>query len=169
MGTRNLTMVRLNGKIRVAQYCQWDGYPTGQGAVIARFIQNELNLEVFKDKVKVLRLADNAMQDASWIDCGASPDSEGVNLDVLDYHAVIYPEFSRDTGAEILGLIQAGCVSHVKLDIDLLKAKWVCEYAYCIDLNKKTVELYHGSIKPIKIIPFIKFTPEYMLTLENEL
>ena len=31
MGTRNLTMVISNGKTKVAQYGQWDGYPDGQG------------------------------------------------------------------------------------------------------------------------------------------
>jgi len=29
MGTRNLTIVTSNGKTKVAQYGQWDGYPGG--------------------------------------------------------------------------------------------------------------------------------------------
>ena len=31
MGTRGLTMVVSKGKTRVAQYGQWDHYPSGQG------------------------------------------------------------------------------------------------------------------------------------------
>lgn len=48
MGTRNLTMViDRKGEIKVAQYGQWDGYPSGQGATI---------LEFAKDKEKMSKL-----------------------------------------------------------------------------------------------------------------
>jgi len=39
MGTRNITRVISNGQLKVCQYCQWDGYPTGAGADIANFIR----------------------------------------------------------------------------------------------------------------------------------
>ena len=43
MGTRNLTkVIDKEGNIRVAQYGQFDGYPSGQGANIVGFI-NEYN------------------------------------------------------------------------------------------------------------------------------
>jgi len=38
MGTRNLTMVISDGKTKIAQYGQWDGYPSGQGADILAFL-----------------------------------------------------------------------------------------------------------------------------------
>jgi hypothetical protein len=37
MGTRNLTCVVIDGQFKVAQYCQWDGYPSGQGATVYKF------------------------------------------------------------------------------------------------------------------------------------
>ena len=39
MGTRNLTCVVHKGKIRMAQYGQWDGYPQGLGKDIAKVLQ----------------------------------------------------------------------------------------------------------------------------------
>ena len=40
MGTRNITRVKSDGQLKVCQYCQWDGYPTGAGADIIRFIRD---------------------------------------------------------------------------------------------------------------------------------
>ena len=39
MGTRNITRVISNGDLKVCQYCQWDGYPTGAGQDIIDFIR----------------------------------------------------------------------------------------------------------------------------------
>lgn len=39
MGTRNITRVKSGGQLKVCQYCQWDGYPTGAGAGIIEFIR----------------------------------------------------------------------------------------------------------------------------------
>ena len=107
MGTRGLTVVKSKGKVKVAQYGQWDHYPSGQGKTIARFIQNEMDLNKFKTRVDKLQFATPKQVDATWVDCGAAPGADFISFSIADDHAVIYPEFSRDTGAEILGLMQA--------------------------------------------------------------
>ena len=53
MGTRNLTIVYKNGDYRVAQYGQWDGYPSGLGADILEFLSN-INLQEFKDSIDLI-------------------------------------------------------------------------------------------------------------------
>ena len=40
MGTRNITRVKSNDELKVCQYCQWDGYPTGAGMGVAEFIRS---------------------------------------------------------------------------------------------------------------------------------
>ena len=40
MGTRHMIAVVNNGKYRVAQYGQWDGYPSGQGVGVLGFLTN---------------------------------------------------------------------------------------------------------------------------------
>ena len=52
MGTRNLTMViDQEGEVKVAQYGQWDGYPSGVGVGIVSFLKNETLFESFKKNV----------------------------------------------------------------------------------------------------------------------
>ena len=38
MGTQNLTSVWFEGKYRIAQYGQFDGYPSGQGLTVLHFL-----------------------------------------------------------------------------------------------------------------------------------
>ena len=52
MGTRNLTLViNQEGEKKVAQYGQWDGYPSGVGAGVLRFLKNKEVFEKFKDNL----------------------------------------------------------------------------------------------------------------------
>lgn len=50
MGTRHLTVVVKNDKYKVAQYGQWDGYPSGAGANVIEFIQST-NMDSFSNKI----------------------------------------------------------------------------------------------------------------------
>lgn len=59
MGTRNSTLVKSKGKVKVAQYGQWDGYPTGQGQTIADFLNSDVDLEDFAKKETVLSMGTN--------------------------------------------------------------------------------------------------------------
>ena len=55
MGTRHLTAVFLDGKYRVAQYGQWDGYPERAGRNclnFARTIVEKSARAKFADKVR---------------------------------------------------------------------------------------------------------------------
>jgi hypothetical protein len=168
MGTRGLTVVKSKGKVKVAQYGQWDHYPSGQGKTIARFIQNEMDLNKFKTRVDKLQFATPKQVDATWVDCGAAPGADFISFSIADDHAVIYPEFSRDTGAEILGLIQDAGIECVENSLNFLKDGLFCEYAYMLDLDKKVVTVYVSGEVYAKI-PFAKFTEAAMDELETKL
>ena len=144
MGTRNLTAVMIDGEYKIAQYGQWDGYPSGQGVTALNFLRTA-NLDAFADKVRATRFISEDESRAAWAECGANPDSDFVSMAVANIHDTKYPELSRDTGAKILNLVLTappgiGLVNSIAFASNAL----YCEYAYVIDLDKGTFELYRG-------------------------
>ena len=60
MGTRNLTMViDRAGKLKVAQYGQWDGYPSGQGATILAFAKDKEKMAKLEKRLSSVRFYNN--------------------------------------------------------------------------------------------------------------
>lgn len=142
MGTRNLTLVKLKGETKVAQYGQWDGYPTGQGQDIADFLK-KANISKFKKMVKALKVVDEkaVKRFLKKIGCESGwMDSKQAEL----LHAQ-FPALDRDHGAGILKLIYEGKVTEVQLSEDFKKDTLFCEYCYEIDLDKETVSVNDGK------------------------
>ena len=135
MGTRNLTAVYCDGEYKIAQYGQWDGYPEGQGATALAFankISDVYSRELFREKVRKCH----------WLTEG-----EISAIDALPDWSKKFPELSRNTGAEILELVNSsdglGLVNNVEFAADSL----FCEWAWVIDLDKNTFEGYEGFNK----------------------
>ena len=150
MGTRNLTMVVLNGETKIAQYGQWDGYPEGQGLTILNLLKT-FDLNIFKEKVAMLR----------WL-----TDEECNQLNKTDW-VKHHPYLSRDIGGKILGIVYDGKLcstlfdkTTIELDIQILGLinhesfahdSVFCEWGYVIDLDNNTFEIYKGLNKsPLK-------------------
>lgn len=135
MGTRNLTMVVLHGEPRIAQYGQWDGYPSGQGCTALNFLRSA-DLAVFKEKVGLCRFGSDQEIKALW-ERYSTPE-EGVIGTPVEY-------LSRDTGAEILRWVYESETGLVLRDSrDFAADSLMCEWAYVIDLDHKTIEVYKG-------------------------
>lgn len=144
MGTRNLTIVKLDGKTKVAQYGQWDGYPTGQGNTIAEFLRT-VDLPKFKKQVKKLGVytkqkIDKALKDAGW-----NGEDTFINMDISNAKNKAHPALNRDHGAGILQLIHDGIVTQVQLAEDFKDDSLYCEYYYEIDLDNETVSVNGGK------------------------
>lgn len=142
MGTRNLTIVKSKGKTKVAQYGQWDGYPTGQGQTIATFI-SRYNMETFKNKVDALGEWTPEQREAAVKALGIT--SSWITMEEADRMKAKYPEFDRDQGAGILELIMQGVVQRVQLNEEFKNDTLFCEYYYIIDLDNKTVSMNGGE------------------------
>ena len=146
MGTRHLVCVVLGGEYRVAQYGQWDGYPSGQGEKIVKFMTSgDFDLATFKRKVSQCRALTAEEVETRWKKCGAK--SEYVTTDVSEKMKKRYPALSRDTGADVLRVVYEAEKPEVFLNPDFAGDSLFCEWAYVLDLDREVLEVYRGFNK----------------------
>lgn len=141
MGTRNLTMVISEGKTRVAQYGQWDGYPEGQGKTILGFLKKS-DLDLFRKRLKKVSFLSRKAISKKWQECMVKVKDQWDEGMTADLFRDKYPELSRDTGSEVLQLIYTGKANKLIDNSDFIYDSLWCEWAYVIDLDKKVLEVY---------------------------
>ena len=141
MGTRNLTMVQFNNEIKVAQYGQWDGYPSGQGATILMFCSNGANLEKLKLKLEKVRFFKEEKEIEQF----------NKKLAEKDAHAHwLYDNYNhRDICGKILEKIVESEEEEIILENDYNFGYdgLFCEWAYCVNLDTNKLEVYCGCSK----------------------
>jgi len=116
MGTRNLTVIIKDGQIRLSQYCQWDGYFTGAGVEFLQFVKGNLQdkskrkmkyrIEKFAEKVECLEQVNESYYDgiikmSNEYDLNPQKNSSHYAIPFK----IFLSQFSRDTGVEILNII----------------------------------------------------------------
>lgn len=163
MGTRHLTMVVLNKKIKVAQYGQWDGYLSGQGENIFKFIYKNLsapnsvklitggknpNLEKFKKIISKCTWATKEELENAWNK--HSKNKDGMGMEEYTSYSKEFPQFSRDTGSTILQLLLKAGPLPLNDETAFAADSLFCEWAYLLDLDKQVLEIYEGfNTKPL--------------------
>lgn len=139
MGTRHLIAVKLDGQYQVAQYGQWDGYPSGQGVDVLNFLR-EWDRPTFEAKLRA----------SAWI---TEADVEAMNARIKregleNRWQEVWPELSPDTGAKILEMVQYRDAGIKLRDaIDFAANSLMCEWAYVLDLDAGELEVYEGFNK----------------------
>jgi len=148
MGTRNLTAVFHDGKYCVAQYGQWDGYPSGQGLTALEFLRDKMDKQLFIDKLKETFNPTDEQMKQWWIDAGHDGESDWVSFEVSDRFKSKHPTLNRDMAAKVLEHIQSSTSKvPINLSIDFAADSLFCEWAYVLDLDKNTFEVYEGFNK----------------------
>lgn len=170
MGTRNLTMViDKKGELKIAQYGQWDGYPSGVGASVLEFAKDKTSLntlELVLDKVKFFN-TENADENIKAFIEEYSKREPNYNYETNERQEDTRTEqnlfwftnfISRDIGAYILRNIVK---LYTKKDFNNLpkefnnniylkdssnfgKDSLMCEWAYCINLQTNKLECFQG-------------------------
>lgn len=145
MGTRNLTVVIKDGNVRVAQYCQWDGYPSGQGVEILSFLRDKYDPVMFEANLAKTRPMTPEDVEKLWEAEGAV--NGMASLEVSDSFEKKYPTLHRNMGGTILEYIQNNAGVPLEFTYDFGYNSLFCEWAYVVDLDRRMLEVYGGFQK----------------------
>lgn len=163
MGTRNLVAVVHDGQFKVAQYGQWDGYPSGQGVIALNFLREQFALDGLsafssavnrcyflssQDIQEIEPIWREQMQAIEWGGVGDYAE-HGKKRDASYRREGSWTHLSRDVGAKILDVI----LKRPDETIGLQDSKsfagdgLFCEWAWVIDLDTGKFEAYEGFKK----------------------
>tara|TARA_B100000575_G_scaffold146072_1_gene116579 strand:+ start:928 stop:1500 length:573 start_codon:yes stop_codon:yes gene_type:complete len=145
MGTRHLTIVVKDEKVRVAQYGQWDGYPDYTGKGILNILREELDGIV------------NGLDNCLWVDDGilenmrkhveevskTSIEGDWMTSEQSEVYHDLYPEQHRSTGYKILKMVaDSQTPLYLRNSFEFANEPIWCEWAYVIDLDSGKFETY---------------------------
>ena len=151
MGTRHKqSVIDKDGKLRIAQYGQWDGRPEHQGTDILNYLKTG-DLEKYQAALqKISKITKKESKIVS---------NEGTNW------INEYPYLSRDCGAKIHKMIEEGKVKFVDF-ISNKEARLWCEGFYTINFKRGVfISEFHGVKKTFKLdnLPTVE---EYLKAME---
>lgn len=151
MGTRHLIAVQLDGEYKVAQYGQFDGYPEGAGCATLRFL-HEGDIEALKRNLVFTYEPSDEDMVAIWAEIGHDIAASKVLIPTEKYAIFdeLYPTLHRNTSAGVLDIIASnsdGKRIPLKKEIEFAGDSLFCEWAYVIDFDAGTFEVYKGYNK----------------------
>ena len=149
MGTRNLTVIVHNQEVKVAQYGQWDGYPDGQGLTLLAFLSSPPFTEDLKKIVlpKVRFQNEKDKKDKEMFLQSIGSKDGWMNMEQVEKYKKKYPLHHRDVGGEILfKLLESRFDEEIVLvnSYNFASDSLFCEWAYVIDYDTNTFEVYKG-------------------------
>jgi len=135
MGTRHVIVVKKSEEIKVAQYGQWDGYPSCQGVAVLEFLINKDRIKKLISNLQKCRFLDIEGKDKKFVERfnnNPTPD------DMKWFNKYII----RDLGAKILSAIETSTDKKIILkdEYDYMEESG-CQWAYIIDFDNYTLEV----------------------------
>lgn len=135
MGTRNITVVKLDGETRVSQYGQFDGYPTYSGVVMLEFATEpkrvgELAYRIALNEINFItkEQAENVVKAL-----------EGLPEDIVDILSVKSP-LMREWGVGILSLLTHGPLRAYLVEEDAVEPDSDIEGIYTLEIDSKGLD-----------------------------
>ena len=144
MGTRGLTAVYKDGTHRIAQYGQWDHYPSGQGITALNFLRSGKLPALIANLDKIEWLTDEKYEaDTAHIAGGR----QFITMEESAQIDRIFPFLSRNHGAGILEAVadyEGDGTIYLRDEITFAADSLFNEGTYVIDLDAGTFEVYEG-------------------------
>lgn len=151
MGTRSLLLIVKDKEYKLSQYNQFDGYPSGLGADVLKFLSNWKRKQ-FEENLQFVNVL--------------SPENEEKINAIIDQREkedptfkfrYEYPSLYQNCGADVLYMIQKAANEILSYNsLQCAGESLLIEYAYLIDLDKNVLECYTGySIDDLK--PYERF------------
>lgn len=153
MGTRNLSIVVADNEVKIASYGQFDGHPDSLGLKLLKFFSKPINNENLKEilpKVRLWNDKDQKLQDEFL-------ESIGYKNGILnEKQKEVFKEKYPFRYRERYGKLKEGEILEVLLEFrhlgeivttdayDFTSDSLFCEWAYVIDYDKNTFEVYKG-------------------------
>jgi len=145
MGTRNLTkVIDKDGITRVAQYGQWDGYPSYTGTRILGFIKEYKMIDKIEMSLAKARFITPAESDEIF-----KPYTDDNGMMTFDQGAdfsSMFPSLTRDTGCDILKvLVYSNRDVPLQDESEFENDDLFCEGVYTIDFStRKFITKWNG-------------------------
>jgi hypothetical protein len=130
MGTRNLTVVKNKlGINKIAQYGQWDGYPSYSGIQALEFLRDEGNQALLQAKLDLVQFIPFEEVDELY---KPFESTDWENKDFLN----TYPGLHRDTGIGILEVVANATAPIKSVDnTEFANDSLFCEGIYEVDFS----------------------------------
>ena len=142
MGTRNLTVVKNNlGETKIAQYGQWDGYPSYSGIQALNFLRDEYNQTLLNVKLDLVQFVGDEEVDTLYKQYETT---DWENKAFLND----YPGLHRHTGIDILKVV-ANATAPIKTvdNTEFAKDDLFCEGIYEVDFStNKFITTYADKV-----------------------
>ena len=164
MGTRNLTVVKdLQGTTKIAQYGQWDGYPSYSGIQALEFLRNKDWQALLESKLDLVQFVGDEEVDTLYKQY-ESTDWE--NKDFLN----AYPGLHRDTGIKILEVV-ANSTDTIKTvdNTEFANDSLFCEGIYEVDFSTNKFTSNFNDIVAMYDLDNLPTDEEYLSAMGVEL
>ena len=163
MGTRNLTVVKDKaGTNRIAQYGQWDGYPSYSGIQALEFLRNKDWQALLQSKLDLVQFVGDEEVDTLYKQY-ESTDWE--NKDFLN----AYPGLHRDTGIGILAVVANATAPIKSVDnTEFANDSLFCEGIYEVDFSTNKFTSNYNDIVVEYDLDSLPSDEDYLAAFEVE-